>query len=309
MRYKKALVTGGAGFIGSHIVEQLLERGIKTTVIDNFSTGRREYIPKGAKVIEDDILNQRALNRAATGVDIIFHNAAKVSIRHSVGNFADDVKVNVLGTINIIRAVIQNKVKKLIYASSVAVYGEAEFLPITENHPLNPTSPYGISKLASEKYCLLIGKCFNFQTVILRYFNTYGPRQTLTPYVGVITIFINRLLGERPPVIFGDGEQIRDFICVEDVARANILAMEKEVDGMVFNIGTGKGKSINEIANLLIKRINPRLKPKYRPQQPGEANNWISDITQAKKLLGFKPLYQLEEKIAEVIEWNKKLTK
>lgn len=306
MKYKKALVTGGAGFIGSHIAAQLLEKGIETSVVDNFYMGRREYVPKGAEVVKIDILDSKKLNKALRGVDVVFHNAARVSIRHSLGDFYNDADVNIMGTVNVIQGIIKNKVKKLIYASSMAVYGDAQYLPIDENHPLNPLSPYGISKLASEKYCMQMGKFFDFAAVALRYFNTYGSRQTFTPYVGVITIFINRLLEGKPPTIFGDGQQVRDFISVEDVAWANILAMKKAAGGEIFNIGTGKGRSINEIARLLIRNINPQMKPEYGPTQPGEPGSSIAGIAKAKKLLSFEPRYQLEDKIGEIIAWNKK---
>lgn len=306
MKYKKALVTGGAGFIGSHIASQLLERGIETIVIDNFYMGKREYIPSGARVVEADILHAEKLNKEFAGVDVVFHNAARVSIRHSVADFYDDANVNIMGTVNVIQAAIKNKVKKMIYASSMAVYGDAQSLPIDENHPLQPTSPYGISKLASEKYCLQMGRFFDFEAVALRYFNTYGTKQTLTPYVGVITIFINRLLQRKPPIIFGDGKQIRDFISVEDIALANILAMEKNCGGEIFNIGTGKGTSVNEIAQLLIKHIDPHIKPEYGPLQVGEPGNSLADITKAKELLGFVSRYRLEDRIDEIIEWNKR---
>lgn len=308
MKYKKALVTGGAGFIGSHITSELLKRGIETVVIDNFYMGKREYILSGAEVIEADILDGEKLNKACKGVDVVFHNAARVSIRHSIADFYDDANVNIMGTINVINAVIKNKIKKLIYASSMAVYGNAQYLPIDEDHPLQPTSPYGISKLAGERYCLQMGRFFDFEAVALRYFNTYGTNQTMTPYVGVITIFINRLLEGTPPLIFGDGNRIRDFISVEDVALANILAMERDLGGEIFNIGTGKGTNVNEIAQLLIKHINPAIGPEYGPVQPGEPANSIADINKAKELLGFEPHYQLEDKIDEIIEWNKRNT-
>lgn len=306
MKYKKALVTGGAGFIGSHIAAGLLEKGIETAVLDNFYMGKRDNIPSGAQLIEADILDIDKLNQALVGVDIVFHEAARVSIRHSLNDFYNDANVNIMGTVNVIKAVIKNKVKKIIYASSMAVYGNSRYLPVDEGHPLEPTSAYGISKLTSEKYCLGMAKFFDFEAVSLRYFNTYGTKQTLTPYVGVITIFINRLLGDKPPVIFGDGKQIRDFVAVEDVACANILAMEKGVSGQVFNIGTGKSRSINDIASLIIKHIKPGIKSEYAPPQPGEPASSVADITSAGKLLGFRPRHELEDKIEEIIEWNKR---
>lgn len=307
--YKKALVTGGAGFIGSHIAAQLLDRGIETIVLDNFYMGKKEYIPRGARIIDADILDANTLYEALKGVDVVFHNAARVSIRNSIGDFYDDAYVNIMGTANVIRAVIKCQVKKLIYASSMAVYGNPQSLPIAEDFSLEPDSPYGISKLAGEKYCLKMAKFNNFEAIALRYFNTYGLRQTLTPYVGVITIFINRLLEGEPPTIFGDGRQVRDFVSVDDVARANILAMEKGRGGQVFNIGTGEGRSVNDIARIVINHTSQAIIPEYGPAQPGEPGSSIADIAKARDYLSFSPRYKLEDKIEEIIEWNKECRK
>lgn len=305
MKYKKAMVTGGAGFIGSYIAAELLKKGIETLVLDNFYMGKKNNIPSGAKLIEVDCLDREALDKALSGVDVVFHEAARVSIRNSVNDFYSDAEVNIMGTVNVLESVIKNKVKKLIYASSMAVYGDAKHLPIKESDTLEPLSPYGISKLASEKYCLRMAKLFGFEAIALRYFNTYGPRQTLTPYVGVVTIFINRLLENKPPVIFGDGEQVRDFVSVEDVAVANILAMESDITGEVFNIGTGKSKNVKDIAALLIERIRPGIKPERGPMQPGEPGSSVADITRARQFLKFTPRYELEDKIEEIIKWNR----
>lgn len=302
MRYKKALVTGGAGFIGSHIVDRLVDMGIETTVIDDLSMGRRQNVSQKAELIVGSILDRTALRRAIKGVDIVFHNAAKVSIRNSFQDVSNDVMINVMGTINILQAMAENKVKKIIYASSMAVYGMDNSLPIPETGYLEPISPYGIGKLASEKYCLLMRKDSNFDVVCLRYFNTYGPRQTFTPYVGVITIFINRLFSNKPPVIFGDGRQTRDFIYVGDVADANILAMEEEVTGEVLNVGTGRGTDINKIARILISKVNPGIKAKYAKEKLGEPRNSIADISRARKIIKFNPQGSLNCKIDEVID-------
>lgn len=302
MKYKKALVTGGAGFIGSHIVSKLVDMDIETIVIDDLSMGHRENVSREAKLIIGNILDANILKKAMKGVDIVFHNAAKVSIRNSFSDLYNDTNINVMGTINVLQAMAENNVKKIIYASSMAVYGKNS-LPIKENGLLDPISPYGIGKLASERYCLLMGQFYHFDVVCLRYFNTYGPRQTFTPYVGVITIFITRLLKGKPPVIFGDGNQIRDFIHVSDVVSANILSMEKEITQEVLNVGTGNGTSVNEIAKLLINKINPDIKLKYDPPKPGEPNDSIADTTRARRLVGFKAEYKMEGKIDEVVDW------
>lgn len=303
-KYKKALVTGGAGFIGSHISARLTENGLDTLVVDDFSLGCRKNVPHKAKLVVADMLDYAALKKAMKGVDIVFHNAAKVSIRNSFDNFYSDTSVNVLGTVNVLRAMAENKVKKIIYASSMAVYGK-NTLPIPESGVLEPISPYGIGKLASERYCLLMAKHNHFDCVCLRYFNTYGPAQTFTPYVGVITIFIKRLLEGNPPVIFGSGKQTRDFIHVDDVAEANILAMESKIKAGIFNVGTGRGISVNRIARLLIAAILPRIKAKYAPPPAGEPADSVADVKKIERALGFRARYKLEDRIAEVINYIK----
>lgn len=305
MKFQKALITGGAGFIGSHIVEALLKEGIEPVVFDDFSMGRKENIHPDVKIIEGDILDERQLGLALNGIDAVFHEAARVSIRGSVTKFYTDAQTNIMGTLNLLKQLAKSKVKKLIYASSMAVYGETKSLPISENYPLNPISPYGISKLAGEKYCLELGKVAGIDVVALRYFNTYGIRQTLTPYVGVITIFIHRLLKGKPPVIFGDGEQIRDFISVKDIARANILAMEGNYNGEIFNVGTGNGTTINQLADFIITHFRVKVVKEYGPKQLGEPGNSIADISKIKKLMRFKPKFSLRDDVPSIVKWIK----
>jgi len=304
--YKNALITGGAGFIGSHIAEKLLAKGINVTILDNLSTGSTDNIPKNVKFINGDILDPETINKSLKDIDIVFHDAAKVSIRNSVNHFFDDAKTNLSGTLNILKAFKDSGVKKLIYASSMAVYGEAKYTPIDEKHPVEPNSPYGISKLAAEKYCLNICKNLNIDAIALRYFNTYGIKQTFTPYVGVITIFITQLLNNQPITIFGDGNQVRDFVCVKDVADANILAMESDLKSEIINIGTGKGLSVNSMADILLELMGKgkELK-KYGPAQIGEPGSSIADISLANKLLNFKPKIQIYQELPLVINWIK----
>lgn len=306
MKYNRALVTGGAGFIGSHIVDALIKEGVEPVVLDDLSMGKKENIPRGVKFIKASILDDKKLHSALEGVDVVFHEAARVSIRASVSQFLSDAQTNIMGTLNLIDQLKSSKVKKLIYASSMAVYGEARSLKIAEDHPLNPTSPYGISKLAAEKYCLELVGAKGIDVVALRYFNTFGIRQTHTPYVGVITIFINRLLENRPPVIFGNGKQIRDFISVKDVARANILSMKCTCKKEVFNVGTGIGTSVNQIADLLLKYFGNKFSKQYAPEQLGEPGSSIADISKTQKALGFKADIRLRENIPEIIEWIKR---
>ena len=309
MKIKKVVVTGGAGFIGSHIAEFCLREGLETIVIDNLSVGKREYVPEEAIFYQVDILDLEVLKDLFAGVDVVFHNAAKVSIRDSVKNFVEDAKTNVIGTLNVIKASLVNGVKKVIYASSMAVYGDVNKLPISENAKLAPLSPYGISKLTSELYGFNIAKYSNLNFIALRYFNTYGTRQTFTPYVGVLTIFIQQMLKGEIPTIFGTGNQIRDFVWVKDIARANILAMYRELPNVAINVGSGKGTSVNQIFQLLKRKLKMDIQPNYGPPQPGEPKDSIADITLAKKLLNYEPKGDLEDKIDEIIQWNKQILK
>lgn len=306
--YRNALVTGGAGFIGSHLSKALLEKGLKVTVVDNLSTGRIENIPENANFIEGDIQNTTLMRNILMEheIDIIFHEAAKVSVRDSLEEFPKDAETNVMGTISILHSCIDSQVRKIIYASSMAVYADSENSePVSEDYILDPISPYGISKLAGEKYLLLLAKETGISCTVLRYFNTYGIGQQYSPYVGVLTIFIHRLLEGSPLQIFGDGEQRRDFIHVSDVVQANILAMEKDDQSHIFNIGTGKATSVNELADMVCKKIDPAAEINHIDEHRGELKNSIADITKAKNYLGFLPSKSMKESTDEIIEWIK----
>jgi UDP-glucose 4-epimerase len=308
MDYRRVLVTGGAGFIGSHLVERLLQEGLQVVVLDNLSVGKRENVPEGAEFVLGDVRDPTVVSAAIAGVDAVFHLAAKVSIRASVAGFYEDAETNLMGTLNVLRACASAGIKKFIYASSMAVYADsAKPVPLPETHPTVPISPYGVAKLASERYAMLVAAQSGFQAVALRYFNTYGPRQTFTPYVGVITIFIQRLLRGEPPLIFGDGEQCRDFVYVGDVVEATYRALVCPVDGEVCNIGSGVGTSVNQIAALLCARLGPGIEPQHVPAHPGELRNSIADISKAKQLLGYEPRARLSEKIDEIIAWNREV--
>lgn len=304
-QYRKALVTGGAGFIGSHTVEKLVGRGLHSIVLDDLSVGTSKNLPREAELIDGDITDPVVVRRALAGVDVVFHLAARVSIRDSFRGFVEDVKTNVMGTVNILKCLEGTSVKKFVYASSMAVYGDARCLPIDETHPLKPTSPYGISKCASENYVSCFCRQLGIESVALRYFNTYGPRQTLTPYVGVITIFIQKLLNGEDVPVFGDGTQVRDFVCVEDVANANLLAMDYEGACENFNIGTGVATSINSLAEHLKTIMKQPAPIHHLPAQPGEPASSVADSSLARRELGFSARWRLEEKLSEVIEWNR----
>ncbi len=302
-RYRKALVTGGAGFIGSHLCAGLLEEGIEVVALDNLSMGRAENIPAGARLVVGDVLDHDLVDAIVSdGVDVIFHEAAIVSIRESVANFYADAETNIMGTLNVMRAAIHAGVKKMVFASSMAVYADSPGgIAASEAFQTAPTSPYGIAKLASERYLSLLGKANGMDTIALRYFNTYGENQSFTPYVGVITIFVNRLLKGEPPIIFGDGEQVRDFIYVKDLVQANLLALRTEVHDGIYNVGTGVGTSVNRIAALLCRKINPQVKPVYGPERAEELRYSVADTARIRNDLGFAPSHRIEDAIDTVI--------
>lgn len=300
------LVTGGAGFIGSHIAEELLEpsRG-EVLILDNLSVGKRENVPDGASLIEGDLKDREILRQILPGIDVVFHNAAFVSIRGSFEKLEKDLEVNCMGTLNLLRESAEAHVKKFIFASSMAVYGDAKMLPVCEEVPPVPNSPYGLSKVRGEMYCRIFQEKFGIQTIVLRYFNTFGPRQTPSAYVGVLTTFINQALDGRPLTIFGDGRQSRDFVGVKDVARANILALDCPQSG-IFNVGSGTEVTINEIAEEILRYIGGGERV-HLPAPPGEVPRMLADIERARKILGFVPQEEIKKSIPGLIEEWKKL--
>jgi UDP-glucose 4-epimerase len=301
--FQRALVTGGAGFIGHHLARALLDKGIAVTVLDDLSVGRLENVPDGARFVRGDVRDVRALEDALDGVDCVFHEAALVSVRASVDRFVEDADVNLMGTLALLRAMARARVRSGILASSMAVYADTPSRePVSESAATVPISPYGVAKLAAERYWLLLSQAAGIRATVLRYFNTYGPGQTFTPYVGVITIFVNRLLAGERPVIYGDGEQCRDYVHVRDVVAANLLALERSVDGGIYNVGTGRGTTVNAIAAELISRLAPATLPVREPARPGEVRNSIADIGAIRRELGFAPSC-LDLDYDDVIAW------
>jgi UDP-glucose 4-epimerase len=304
--YKRILVTGGAGFIGSHLCESLRMDGCEIVVIDDLSMGLRDNVPDIATFIEGDVRDFDTVRSALDGVDAVIHLAARVSVRSSVEQFHDDASANVMGTLNLLRACAGGSVRRFVYASSMAVYADSpEPTPLTEDYTTQPLSPYGIGKLASEMYTMNICKQIGIEPVVLRFFNTYGPGQTYTPYVGVITIFVRRLLNGEPPIIFGDGEQSRDFISVDDIVTACSLALEADCAGEIYNIGSGLPVTVNQLADSLCEMINPELKPIHKDAQPGELRNCIADVSKARQKMGYAPLGMVEDMLEEIIEHYK----
>ena len=311
--FSEILVTGGAGFIGSNIVDRLLDEGFKVRVLDNLSTGditnlAQHQNKKSFQFIEGDIRNFDLLKKTVKGVDAVFHEAALVSVTRSVENPLLSNEINVTGTVNLLKACVDAHVKRFIYASSCAVYGDTETLPNHENLAPKPLSPYAVDKLAAENYAKVFHDVYGLETVSLRYFNVYGPRQKYGPYSGVISIFINRLLENKPPIICGDGEQTRDFINVKDVVEANMLALSKrKAVGEVFNISTGEATTINKLTETIQKIMDKTsLKPVHAEPRPGDIKHSYGDISKARRNLEYKPKVQLEKGLSELVKWYSK---
>lgn len=300
--FRHALVTGGAGFIGSHLVRALLARGMVVTVVDDLSIGRAEAVEPAARLIVGDVRDVALMQSALAGVDVVFHLAARVSIRASVDTFRDDADVNLMGTLALIAAMDGQAVRKLVFASSMAVYPDMPGpTPISEDHPLAPLSPYGIAKMAAERYVVQMGDAMGFDAVTLRFFNVYGPGQTYTPYVGVITIFATRLLQGEVPIIFGNGEQVRDFVQVGDIVQGLIKAMERGTHGRVYNIGSGVGKSVSQVAATVTQALGLSVTPSHVPMQKIETRNSVADISRARFELGFVPKGDFAQDIQPVL--------
>ncbi len=301
-----ALVTGGAGFIGSHLCDALLARGVRVRVVDDLSTGRAENVDPRCEMIEADVGDRDALSRGMAGADVVFHLAARVTIRGSVDRFEDDARTNLMGTLAVLAAAGQERVRRLVFASSMGVYADSpDGRPAAVDHPQRPISPYGISKLAAELYVLQIAPKLGIEPVALRLFNTYGPRQAYTPYVGVITIFVNRLLQGQDLVIFGDGQQSRDFVHVSDVVQANLLAMETDAVNRVYNVGTGIATTVQQVADMLRQAIRPEAAITYESSRPEELRYAIADIAETRSGLGYEPTCLLADRIDEVIAYCK----
>jgi UDP-glucose 4-epimerase len=254
-----------------------------------------------------DVLDYESLRSVLeSGIDIVFHEAAIVSIRESAKNFYNDAMTNIMGTLNVLRACMEFGVKKLVFASSMAVYGDSpERVPIPEGEREKPIAPYGLSKQASERYLSLMAESNPIDVICLRYFNTYGENQSYTPYVGVITIFANRLMKGEAPLIFGDGNQTRDFVYVKDIVDANIKAMYADIHRGIFNVGTGTGTTVRQIAEILIDKINPAITPIYSDAVPGELIYSVADISRIKKELNFSPRYSIRDSIDKVLNQYK----
>lgn len=304
----KAFVTGGAGFIGSNVASLLLAKGMDVKVLDNLSTGYKKNL-EGLPVdfIEGDVRDTKLVENATREVDMIFHLAANIGNVKSLNNPLEDAQINVLGTVNILEAARKSGVGRVIYSSSAAIFGELITMPIDEGHPQNPDSPYGVSKLAGEKYALCFGKLYGMTVVCLRYFNVYGVNQRYDAYGNVIPIFADRLITTKPLTIYGDGEQTRDFVNVKDVATANYLAATKTRKSAVYNLGSGTTITINELARLVQEASGIKaISVDYAAPRPGEVRHCRADITRANEDFGFSPDSDIRTGLKEYFDWFKK---
>ena len=301
MKNKSVVVTGGAGFIGSHIAWELAKDN-EVTVIDNLSTGKEENVPPGAKLIRADIRDYESIAGPIKEADYVFHEAAQVSVVESIRDPVFTEEVNVLGTLNIIRALLEGH-GKLIFASSAAVYGDNPNLPLKETERPKPLSPYGVTKASVEEYLRVYSELYGLPAVALRYFNVFGPRQSANQYAGVISIFINRALAGEPLVIFGDGKQTRDFIYVKDVVRANLLVAEtRRANGRVFNVATGRQTTILELAMKIVEITGSNSPILFDKPRPGDIRHSLADISEIRGL-GFEPEWSLEEGLKKTVAW------
>jgi nucleoside-diphosphate-sugar epimerase len=296
----KVLVTGGAGFIGSNLVRALLDRGEDVRVIDNFSTGNRANLAElggEVEVVEGELRSYERVHAATRGVEIVFHQGALPSVPRSVQDPLTTGAVNVEGTLNVLLAARDERVRRVVFASSSSVYGNSGALPRIETANPDPISPYGVSKLAAERYCVSFSRVYPLETVALRYFNVFGPNQDPgSQYAAVVPRFVTTIADGRPIPIYGDGEQRRDFTYVTNVVEANLLAAEaKDVSGAVVNVATGRGFTVNELADTIGATLGLPVEREHHPERPGEVRDSWADVTRARELLGYEPRITLEE--------------
>jgi len=303
----RVLVTGGAGFIGSHLVDALLARGDAVTVFDNLSNGSMDNLKNhttnpGFRFIQGDIRDAKAIKNAVAGVDAVIHGAAMISVPLSIEDPELAQSVNVEGTLALLKASLGRGIKRFVYASSSAIYGEQTQLPISEEAPPKPHSPYASSKLAAEQNCRTFYKLEGLETVCLRYFNVYGPRQT-GEYAGVMTKFMERLRANQPPIIYGDGDQTRDFIYVDDVVDATLLALERDgAAGETLNVGTGRATSVNELCGIFLRLAGKTgLKPTHEAPRSGDIRHSQADIVKMRKFLDYEPKVSLEDGVKKLL--------
>lgn len=305
------LVTGGAGFIGSHIAEAFLAAGWSVTCLDDLSRGKREQVPDGAHFVHADVRSREAFEAIADGgFDVINHQAAQIDVRVSVDEPAHDASINLVGFANVLGAAAAGKVRRVVFASSGGVvYGDPEVIPTPEPTANLPISPYGVSKLAGEHYLRVLGTLHGFEGVAMRYSNVYGPRQDPKSEAGVVSIFVSRILEGKPLTIFGDGEQTRDYVFVRDVARANVLASTAAVsrgdrlDVPAFNIATGTETTVNALARHVMRALGREVPVEHAPPRPGELARSCLDVSKAREALGWSPQVTFDEGLTALAGW------
>ena len=310
----KVLVTGGAGFIGSNLTETLLKQGHLVRVLDNFSTGRRENLVfdkpfPSLEIIEGDICDLNICQRAMNDVEFVFHQAALASVQRSVEDPLTSNSVNVEGTLNVLLAARDAGVKRFVYASSCAVYGDDPIIPKREEMAPNPLSPYALQKYIGEEYCRLFSQLYRLETVSLRYFNIFGPKQDPTSiYSAVIPKFISAMLEDHPPIIFGDGEQSRDFTYIDNVVQANLLAMSVDhLNGEAINIACGKRISLNQLLDILKDIIGSKVSPVYQEPRKGDIRHSLADIQKGKKFLNYCPIVEIGDGLKKTVGYFQRI--
>jgi dTDP-glucose 4,6-dehydratase len=308
----KVLITGGAGFIGSHLCERCISKGYTVVCLDNFLNGSLGNIRallnnKNFKLVNGDVRDVNLMEKViSSGIDTIIHLAAQIHVDRSIIEPKETYETNVLGTINLLELARRYDVEKFIYGSTSEVYGSAEYVPMDENHPLNPMHPYGASKLAADRMCYAYIQTYGANISIARLFNTFGPRQKDTGYGGAISIFVKRVLSDRSPIIYGDGKQSRDYLYIEDAVNAYELLLEsKKLVKEPVNFGTGKDVTILFIANEIIELFGKKrkIKPVHVAPRPGEVKRLVADNRKAKKLLGWAPKYSFDKGLKRFLEW------
>jgi nucleoside-diphosphate-sugar epimerase len=305
MRY---LVTGGAGFIGSNTVDELVRRGHSVVVLDDLSAGKEENLTEirnKITFVKGSINDLETLQKATHQADYVIHLAARTSVPRSVKDPIETNRINVDGTLNVLVAARDNKVKRVVYAASSSAYGETPVLPKTETMEPKPISPYGVSKFVGELYAQTFGRCYGLENVSVRYFNIFGPRQDPdSPYSGVLSRFATAFLDDSQPTIYGDGNQTRDFTYVDNAVQANLLACEAVgAVGDVFNVGTGHAISLNQTLELFCRISGKRIQAQYEPPRDGDIRDSLADISRAKEVLGYEPTVLFEEGLRKTYEW------
>jgi UDP-glucose 4-epimerase len=302
----RILVTGGAGFIGSNVVDGLLARGHEAAVFDNLSTGKREFVDPRAALVVGDLTQPDDIERCVAEFrpEIVIHHAAQMDVRHSVTDPIHDARTNVLGSLALLESCTRHGVRKILYASTGgALYGEGRSLPATEDHPINPESPYGVSKHTVEHYLYLWQRLHGLDYTVLRYPNVYGPRQNPHGEAGVNAIFIGLMLHGTRPRIFGDGSQVRDYVYVGDIVTANLLSLERG-SGAILNLGSGVGTSVSDIVRTLNQVLGTSLEPIHEAARPGEIQRIYLDAARAREVLGWTPTVSFAEGLRRTVDWH-----